>query len=37
VVGDLLKRRPTGFEAPTGVSALQMAFCHLKAYEAALV
>ncbi len=37
VVGDLLKHRPADLEAKRGLSALQIAFCHLKAYEATLV
>lgn len=36
VVGDLLKRAPTGLRAGTGLSMLEVAFCQLKVYEATL-
>ena len=36
VIGDLLKRRSADRQAEPGLSALQIAFCHLKAYEATL-
>lgn len=34
VVGDLLRRRPAGLDGGAGLSALEMAYAHLKAYEA---
>ena len=36
VIGDLLQRRAADCQVKSGLRALQIAFCHLKAYESTL-